>query len=355
MGDQRLSGSRRGAAAWRGRVPVLVALALAALAACKRGGPPPLPLRVVQVQVAGAIDPAVTGPSGAGAEAALNEEALQAAARRGLQRAGINYAATGEGQPGDFKLRLELLLQRAPTQTGVEAPPLRVLCAGQLRARAGSALTSDEQPTKQPAPELARLSHVVAVERAPKAGEGEAAWSELAQRVTEETAATLGEQLRLLGQPASALIQVAGDRGRDESVRGIAVQLLGLRKERSAVPILVALIKEKEKEPGKEKAPTGKPARPPVTEPGALRDLAIGALVEIGDPSAVRPLLDVMQLGDRVEVGKLLEAVAALGGDEARRFLEFVSVSHSDEKVRAEAKTALGHLTKRHGRLDGGS
>jgi hypothetical protein len=319
----------------------LLLLALGLVGGCKKSGPPPLPLRVVDLVVAGGADPSLSAEPGI--EAALQAEALTQAVRRGLQRAGVSYAESpATREPGDFTLRLELLLSRAPAKTGVEVPPLRALSAGLLRARSGSVRLSEEE-SKRPAPELSRLQHVVAAERPQKAGEGGAAWSALAQRVAEDTALALGEQLRLLGQPSKALMQVAADRSRDGGVRGIAMQLLGLRKEREAVPVLVAVVKETAKQPAPDEA----------GEQVGLRDHAIGALVEIGDQAAVRPLLDVVQLGDRVEVGKILEAVAALGGDEARRYLEFVSVSHSEERVRNEAKTALGRLKRREAR-DGG-
>lgn len=57
--------------------------------------------------------------------------------------------------------------------------------------------------------------------------------------------------------------------------------------------------------------------------PTALRDQAIGALVELGDPKTVRPMLDSTEFRDRSELGKVLEAAANLGGDEAQRYLEF--------------------------------
>lgn len=327
---------RSAAARW------LVLLALVLAAGCKKSGPPPLPLRVVELILASGADPSLSAEPGI--EAALSEEALTQAAQRGLLRAGVSYVPSpAVREPGDFTLRLEVLLSRAPAKTGVEVPPLRALSAGLLRARAGSVQLSEEA-AKRPAPELSRLQHIVAAERQQKPGEGAAAWATLTQRAVEDTAAGLGDQLRLLGQPSRSLLQIAADPKRDQGVRGIAIQLLGLRKEREAVPVLVAVLKEKDKEPASE----------PGEGSGSVRDHAIGALIEIGDQAAVRPLLDVVQLGDRVEVGKILEAVAALGGDEARRYLEFVSMSHSDERVRGEAKTALGRLKKREAR-DGGS
>lgn len=324
----------------------LLLVALVMTAGCKKSGPPPLPLRVIEVVVASGADPSLSAEPGI--EQALQEEALAQAAQRGLARAGVSYVPSpATREPGDFTLRLEVLLSRAPMKTGVEVPPLRALAAGLLSARAGSVQLS-EAAAKRPAPELSRLSHIVAAERPRKPGEGAAAWATLVQRTVEDTAAGLGDQLRLLGQPSKALMQIAGDRQRDQGLRGIAIQLLGLRKEREALPVLVAVIKEKDAEGAKPSAAEAGEG------PGSLRDHAIGALLEIGDQAAVRPLLDVVQLGDRVEVGKILEAVAALGGEEARRYLEFVSISHSDERVRGEAKAALGRLNKREAR-DGGA
>ncbi len=305
---------------------------------CKRATPaasaPPLAVRVVRVQVEQGEDWA-----GLGAQA-LSAAELAEAARAGLTRAGVQVEpAPQKPEPGDFTLQMELVLKRVTPKAGTADAGherLRALAAGQLRARAGaSALDYDSAVAAQKAPELARLQHVGVVER-PLSGEKDAdtaAWGQLARRAINESAHTLGEQLQLLGSPSTRLLTVIADGKAESDVRGIAAQLLALRREQAAVPALIALIKEKELAPG-------------------LRDQAIGALVELGDRRAVRPLLDTARFNDEVEMGKVVEAVAALGGEEARSYLQFVAASHSDRRIKSEAQAALTHLQQREQRRD---
>jgi HEAT repeat protein len=126
--------------------------------------------------------------------------------------------------------------------------------------------------------------------------------------------------------PQAQLLKEVGTVSQDAAVRGVAMQLLGQRKVVAAVPALIDALKEPK---------------------GELRDQAIGALVAIGDRRAVRPLLNAVQFMDRVEMGKVLEAAAALGGEDARSYLVFVAQSHSDAGLRQEAKDALARLERK--------
>lgn len=335
----RRSAGNGHAPAWSRRLLwALIALGLGtAGAGCKRGEtttPAPLPVRVVRVQIEPGEDWAGLGA------AALSAAELADAAREGLARAGVHIEpAPPKPEPGDFTLQMELALKRvAPKSKTAGAGPerLRALAAGQLRARSeASALAYEAAVAARQAPELSRLQHVGVIER-PTAGSAEAdaaAWGQLARRAVGESAHTLGAQLQLLGSPAARLLTVVADTKADSDVRGLAAQLLALRHEGTAVPALIALIKEKELAP-------------------ALRDQAIGALVELGDRRAVRPLLDSVQFNDELEMGKVVEAVAALGGDEARSYLQFVIASHGDARIKREAQAALTHLEQREQRRD---
>lgn len=304
---------------------------------CKRQGPAeraPLAVRVVRVQVEPGEDFTALGAK------ALSAAELTEAARAGLRRAGVRVEpAPQKPEPGDFTLQMELALKLVTPRPGsADAGPerLRALAAGQLRARAGgSALDYDQAVAAGKAPELLRLQHVAVVER-PTGGQhdpGAAAWGQLAQRAIDESAHTLGEQLRLLGSPSAQLRAVLGDKKAAGDVRGVAAQLLAARRESAAVPALIELLNEKD-------------------QPSGLRDQAIGALVELGDRRAVRPLLDSARFNDEIEMGKVVEAVAALGGPEARSYLQFVAASHSEPRIKEEATAALKHLEQREQRRD---
>lgn len=321
---------------------VLFGLLLLSLASCKRTSPgevPLLPTRVTRIEVVSAVDWASLGG------AAVSDGALQRSAEQGLQQAGIAVQlGAAPDTPGDFVLELEVAVQRLSPRPGpgakataggadpATAEPgvlLRAITAGQLRTkRRYSAL---EPPTREagaaPRPELDRLSHVAVVEKSfavpPVPTEAAAAQATTA---VEATARTLGAELRLLGVPQAQLLKEVGAVHQDAAVRGVAMQLLGQRKVVAAVPALIDALKEPK---------------------GELRDQAIGALVAIGDRRAVRPLLNAVQFMDRVEMGKVLEAAAALGGEDARSYLVFVAQSHSDAGLRQEAKDALARLERK--------
>jgi len=83
------------------------------------------------------------------------------------------------------------------------------------------------------------------------------------------------------------------------------------------------------------------------SDDAAMRDRAIGALAAIRDRRAVKPLTEVARFRDVSDLPKVLDAVAAIGGDEARSYLEFVASGHEDLEIREIAKQALGHLEQR--------
>jgi HEAT repeat protein len=125
------------------------------------------------------------------------------------------------------------------------------------------------------------------------------------------------------------LVSTIRRREGDNDVRGVAITLCGLRRHKDAFPALLEALRDPEAE---------------------IRDKAIGALIELGDRRAVKALASSAAFSDTFELGKILEAVAALGGDEARSYLGFVASGHQDPRIREEAKVALGHLEQRESR-----
>jgi hypothetical protein len=318
---------------------------LALVGGCRSKGAsekPPLPVRVIRIQVElGEEAAALAVPP-------VNVAELNEAAHTGLARSGVHVDLGADNkppEPGDFTLQMEVLLKQVtpPGKRGARAdggaPLLRVLTAGQLRARSsGDALTYEAEVAARRAPELSRLQHIGVLDRPASADKDKdaAAFGLLIRRAVLESAHTLGEQLQLLGTPSPRLVVVVADTKAAGDVRGLAAQLLALRRDHAAVPLLIELLKERD-------------------PPAGLRDQAIGALVEIGDRRAVRPLLDTARFDDEVEMGKVVEAVASLGGDEARSYLRFVAASHNSAQIKDEAKAALAHLERREQRADAGS
>jgi hypothetical protein len=77
-----------------------------------------------------------------------------------------------------------------------------------------------------------------------------------------------------------------------------------------------------------------------------LRDAAITALVALGDPAAVPALTDLTDLADRTALTTIVEAVIAIGGDDARDYLGVMS-SHRDPTIAQHAKDGLARLDRR--------
>ena len=104
------------------------------------------------------------------------------------------------------------------------------------------------------------------------------------------------------------------------------MRLAGERKEAAAVPSLVRQLK---------------------SDDHAVRDRAIGALAAIGDARAVRRLTEVAKFNELGDLPKVLDALATIGGPEARSYLEFVASGHDSSDIRDLAKQALVHLDRR--------
>jgi len=74
------------------------------------------------------------------------------------------------------------------------------------------------------------------------------------------------------------------------------------------------------------------------------RDAALGALVQLRDPRAVPALTKGKSMKDRREMRKIVDALAALGGQEAADYLSFVADAHEDEEIRNMAQAALARM-----------
>ena len=353
----------------------LLALLLSG-AACKKSEPSPVAPRVTRIRVVGlqeGVDP----------ESDPRLGPLIDAAGRGLRQAGVQVQLQPPApQVADFHLRLQLQVQTTPlpgtgtgTGTGASARPtglhLRLLCVGELSVPS-SGLQSEPEGRAGQAPvlELSKFDHVGMME---KDLPGEPAAPDvlaLLLRLVEDSTATMGGELALLRSDSRELMARVAKSDGDPALRGTAIQILGRRKERLAIPVLTALIKEtgsRRRErllakrgpvgaggdaKGSDAAPLARQEAEKAQEDqilSVLRDTAIGALIEIGDRSAVRPLLDSVAFLDRVEMGKIVEAVATLGGDEARNYLRFVAGSHPEPAIREAAAAALKRLERREG------
>src|SRR5262249_37024610 len=157
-----------------------------------------------------------------------------------------------------------------------------------------------------------------------KLGDRKVAWQAHVERAVGDVVGGVGARVKLAGSDPPAL--VAALEGKDGDLLEEGARLRGERKERACVPSLVNLLKSEDHDD---------------------RDRAIGALQSIGDTRAVRPLTEVARFRDLSDLPKILDALAAIGGDEARSYLEFVASGHESSEIRDLAKQALGHLDRR--------
>jgi hypothetical protein len=70
-------------------------------------------------------------------------------------------------------------------------------------------------------------------------------------------------------------------------------------------------------------------------------------LIAMREQRAVSALTRNRSMRDRHEMRKVLEAIAILGGEEARDYLSFVAASHDDEEIRNLALEAKARLDRR--------
>jgi HEAT repeat protein len=75
-----------------------------------------------------------------------------------------------------------------------------------------------------------------------------------------------------------------------------------------------------------------------------VRAAALSALVALKDPRAVAPLAKMANFSNSEELRLVIEAVSAIGGDEAAEFLEYVATGHSDADLRNRAREGLERI-----------
>jgi hypothetical protein len=282
---------------------------------CRRNTPPaPAPAasgRLIQVRVRDR-SPA---PSGA-----VDTTALTAHAVEQLRTANVlPVALDAEPRRGsDYRLDIEVVFDQIP---GGDQSALRALVAARLQ-RVGA----NDAPIQFQALAERAYRPDEAKDTSDKAGR-----DHLGRALT-DVLKGLVAKIRLHQGDTQQLLAALSDA--DLDIRAEAIRAAGLRRERAAVPQLGQLLKSEEI---------------------GLRDLALGALVEIGDRSAVPALTRAAPFRDVHELPKILDAVAALGGDEARAYLEFVASSHEQAAIRELAQEALGRFARRHAPQDQGT
>ncbi len=126
----------------------------------------------------------------------------------------------------------------------------------------------------------------------------------------------------------AALAATTADGAADDDLRIWAMQVARERQLSALTDDVIALLRD--------------PSR-------SVRSAAIGALQALGQRRAVKPIADATDMSDPQFVRLAIDAAAALGGDEARDFLEFLADGHPDADIRNDARRALVRMAARGG------
>lgn len=136
----------------------------------------------------------------------------------------------------------------------------------------------------------------------------------------------LAQQLELVRAPPARLVAALEPRkGASQTLLLAALEIAAHRRLAEAVEPAIALLRH--------------------SDP-AVADRAVGALVAIGDRRAVRPITEAVRFEDTARLAKILDGVAALGGIEAREYLQFVASGHEDADIRSLAREALERMKR---------
>jgi hypothetical protein len=305
-----------GCAAGRALLVVRLALLCLAIPTCRRSvaptpppGPPPRP-------VLGAVD--VRDESKEPAESGrLDVDAIAAALRTSLQASGLVQVVSSLDAGGGT----DAAVVRVVASVGVEI----VEEEKKGLVRAGVNLQLATRPIEAPGAinEVLSAGGEQMYEVRPRVDRGR-----LAQRLAERTAIDLlagfiAKAKLATASPPEVHAAIVADGG---TAREEAIRIAGVRQLRGEAPTLLHLLQDDEE---------------------SVRDAALGALIAMRDRRAVTELTRNRSLRDRREMRKILEAIAILGGDEAREYLSFVAETHDDEEIRQLAADAQSRLLRR--------
>jgi HEAT repeat protein len=104
-----------------------------------------------------------------------------------------------------------------------------------------------------------------------------------------------------------------------------ALQLAADRSLREAVPAGIAALSDRDED---------------------VQAAAVALLVELGDERAISALSKGIDFKDHQQLRVVMEAVSAIGGEDAVEFLEYVASGHPDEDMRARAKESIGQARR---------
>jgi len=280
-------------------VRLTLALTLALLgAACTRGVSQ---IHVTQVRIA---DGNVIEPL---REAGLDDSAVAAAARDGLEAAGFSLGEGGR----PYRAEVDVAGVRLAPPATPGGP-----------ARVEVALSVELAPA---APGRGGARRETGSGTAPLVGaDPRAAWRSALALAAREAARGLALGFAEEGKSVEKLIADLGSK--DARVRDHAVRVLAERKSAAAVPAIIERLRD---------------------EDGAVARRAIGALAQIGDERAVGPLIELSQSDEPGLTARVARLIGDIGGAEAEGYLLTIEAGHPDPRVRGAAREALRDMRAR--------
>lgn len=136
---------------------------------------------------------------------------------------------------------------------------------------------------------------------------------------------TLADRVRLQQASDGDVLSVLSQDNPDATLTVWALRLAAGRGLRDAVPVAIAALASPDE---------------------YVQAAAIAALVELDDERAVAALSQDVDFKDYESLRVVIEAVSAIGGEEALEFLEFVKSGHEDADIRLRAQQAIGRLNE---------
>lgn len=301
--------SGQGVGGWGAVTALLIAAAISS--GCRQRGGPASDDRPVlgKVTVKRSSAAMVRGTS-----VVLDDGAIARKARDVLAGSGIFFAAEGNDQKpsrADVAITSEILVDDASRDADVGIK-VRLKIEPHPSTTVTVRYAEDTTALGQ-----APLGETAVAELVP-------AFQRLAERTTEDLlrAYVARQKLWFAAEPALAQALLSGD----ADLRVEALRIVGARKLKTQLTAVIRLLSDSDE---------------------ATRDAALGAVVAMGERSAIKALADSRQMRDSYEMSKVVDAVASLGGQEAREYLSFVAETHDDPDIRKMAEAALARLKTR--------
>lgn len=280
---------------------VVILLALASLPACKKSPPPLASVSRIRLSPAGITQHPWLG---------LSQEEIVARARTHLGEDRAIVFVEDEAGEDDWRASVEITHVRA-LPSGPEEAGSRAEVGALLQLERGSErYRSDALGERRFAPHDPQIRSE--------------AFRRALDDALEEAARLLVLQLGAARKPDEELI--ADLASKDVGRRDLAVRILTERRSAAAVEHLIPRLDDEDRN---------------------VQLRTIGALVEIGDPSAVSALVGATSQRDPGFVVQVAYALGEFGDEEAEAFLFTASTGHPEPAVRRAATEALENLRKR--------